>query len=397
MWPPGIQPGVARASKTQLVQAVHQAPSKLVLAVAGGGSGAIPDLVACPGGSHTLLEALVPYAPSAMAALLGGAPDQSVSNETARAMAMACFERARRYQGNGPLLGVAATAGLKTDRARRGSHRIHVAWQTTECTEVSSCVLVKDHRQRTAEERLCTAMVLNAVARGSGLPQQVRVATLDKESIETQHALAPLAWVDLILGRRRVAPAGVQAAEQRQPQAIFPGAFHPLHRGHLAMARIAAQRLRRQVVYEVSVRNVEKPPLDYLAIKQRLEGLAPHPVWLTAAARFVDKADLFPGATFIVGADTVARIGDRRYYGNRTQQMEEAIEAIRQAKCRFLVFGRHMGGRFVTLPEMDIPPELRALCDAVPAEEFRDDVSSTQLRQQQQAARGERNNNNASQ
>ncbi len=325
----------------------------------------------------------MPYAPSAMAAFLGAAPDQSASDDTARAMAMTCFERARAYHPSGPVLGVAATASLKTERPKRGSHRIHVAWQTAECTEVASCVLAKSRRQRVEEERICAAMVLNAVARGSGLTQWLPVATRANEHLETRRATAPPEWIDLILGRRAVVPVRIVAAEDGPPQAVFPGAFYPMHRGHLAMARSASRRLGHPVAFELSVKNVEKPPLDYLAIQQRLEGLAPHPVWLTTAAHFTDKAALFPGATFVVGVDTVARIADRRYYGNRSQEMQEALEAIRRAKCRFLVFGRQIGDRFVTLPETDIPPQLRALCDAVPADEFREDVSSTELRQQQ--------------
>ena len=46
----------------------------------------------------------------------------------------------------------------------------------------------------------------------------------------------------------------------------------------------------------------------------------------------------------------------------------------------FLVFGREMGGRFCCLGEVTIPTELRVLCDEIPASEFREDVSSTELR-----------------
>lgn len=356
-----------------------------MLAIAGGGSRAISDLVGCPGGSRTLLEAIVPYADSAMAALLGASPDQSASDETARAMSMACFERARRYQPQGPVLGVAATASLRTERPKRGAHRIHVAWQTAACTEVATCVLEKGRRERAAEERLCAAMVLNAVARGAGLPQWLPVPTQPNERVETRRATARPEWTDLILGRRDALPVRGDARDEGAPRAVFPGAFHPLHRGHLAMARIAGRRLGCPVVYELSVNNIGKPPLDYLAIQQRLDGLAPHPVWLTTAARFVDKAALFPGATFVVGVDTAARIGDPRYYRNRSQEMQQALSAIERAKCRFLVFGRQLEDRFVTLAELDVPAQLRALCDAVPADEFREDVSSTELRQQQRS------------
>ena len=69
--------------------------------------------------------------------------------------------------------------------------------------------------------------------------------------------------------------------------------------------------------WEISVRNVHKPPLDYLEIGQRVaEFQQDEEVWLTLAATFDEKSRLFPGATFIVGVDTLQRIVEPRYYGN---------------------------------------------------------------------------------
>ena len=70
-------------------------PRGIVLAVTGGGSRAIADLLAVPGGSRTLLEAVVPYSASALAAWLGSRPDEFCSAATARAMAMVAFQRGR--------------------------------------------------------------------------------------------------------------------------------------------------------------------------------------------------------------------------------------------------------------------------------------------------------------
>ncbi len=105
-------------------------------------------------------------------------------------------------------------------------------------------------------------------------------------------------------------------------------------------------------------------------------------VWFTAAPRFEQKADLFPGVAFLVGADTIVRIGDVRYYGSNLAVRDRALAHIGQSQCRFLVFGRLMDGRFCGLAALDVPPALRALCDEIPAEEFRADISSTALRRQ---------------
>ena len=49
----------------------------------------------------------------------------------------------------------------------------------------------------------------------------------------------------------------------------------------------------------------------------------------------------------------------------------------------FLVFGRLVGDQFTTLDEVDIPDSLRDLCTQVDEARFREDVSSTALREQQ--------------
>jgi hypothetical protein len=76
------------------------------------------------------------------------------------------------------------------------------------------------------------------------------------------------------------------------------------------------------------------------------------------------------------------RIAEPKYYGGEKARRDEAIAEIATRGCRFLVFGREMDGRFLTLGELNLPESLRRLCDEVPEAEFRDDVSSTELRAQ---------------
>ena len=78
----------------QLIVALHASGRKAALAITGGGSGAIGELLRVPGGSRLLIEAQVPYDPQALAAFLGFAPAQASSAETAIAMARAARARA---------------------------------------------------------------------------------------------------------------------------------------------------------------------------------------------------------------------------------------------------------------------------------------------------------------
>jgi len=92
------------------------------------------------------------------------------------------------------------------------------------------------------------------------------------------------------------------------------------------------------------------------------------------------KAELVPGCIFIVGSDTLLRIGDQVYYDGDAAKRDAAIERIARCGCRFLVFGRMIGSDFRSLADCDVPASLRALCDEVPEPTFREDISSTGLR-----------------
>ena len=54
-----------------LIQAIHDSPPRAVFAAAGAGSQALADLLGVPGGSRTLLEALIPYAADSFDEFLG--------------------------------------------------------------------------------------------------------------------------------------------------------------------------------------------------------------------------------------------------------------------------------------------------------------------------------------
>jgi hypothetical protein len=88
---------------------------------------------------------------------------------------------------------------------------------------------------------------------------------------------------------------------------------------------------------------------------------------------------------FVVGADTAARLVDPRYYGGDPQAMRAALQGIQKNGCRFLVAGRLQEGHYVSLEQLPIPTEFQGLFEGLLEEEFRCDVSSTELRRQRSA------------
>lgn len=379
---------MAEISTESLVRRIHAAPGQLVLAATGGGSRAIGELLSVPGGSKSVLEAIVPYSSEALVDFLHAQPEHFCSPRTARLMAMVAWQRVKQLQAEAsaelPPVGVGCTASLASDRPKRGSHRVHVAVQTAAFTATGSLELLKDRRSRDAEEQLAARMVLNAVAEGFGVGDRLKLALFNREHVESRRTTMGKAWQDLLLGRVRIFPAFKvpQGTAQASPRAVFPGAFNPLHSGHLKMAKIAAERLGVPVEFEISIENVDKPPLDCMDISERASQFAERqlPLWFTRAQTFAEKADLFPGAVFVVGADTLMRIGHCRYYNNDPRAAEAAIARIAKNGCRFLVFGRLVDTDFRSLADLDLPASLRQLCDEIPSAEFREDISSTNLR-----------------
>jgi nicotinamide mononucleotide (NMN) deamidase PncC len=375
---------MAGAEQQQLIEKIHQSGRQLMLSITGGGSEAISALLEVPGASATVLGAVVPYAPKALASWLGGPVDHYCSERTARAMAMGAFQLARQFSSDetARLRGIGATASLATNRPKRGPHRVHVAWQSPDTTVALSCELEKDRRTRAEEEAIATALVLAAVAEACGVETDGFFEPAIAERVQRREQHAETAWAELLRGQRNsvAIPDNGEQRESGTPQVLFPGAFNPLHAGHEQMAKRAATHLGGPVTFELSILNVDKPPLDFIEISDRLRQLAGRQVLLTRTPTFAEKSALAPGCVFVVGIDTLIRIGDTRYYGGDEAQRDAAIATIAKHGCRFLVFGRTLDNRFMNVADADIPTGLRKLSEAVPESVFRDDVSSSELR-----------------
>src|SRR5207302_4361518 len=172
------------AAWQQLISALHGSGRKAALAITGGGSGAVGELLRVPGGSRLLIEAQIPYDEMALTAFLGFAPAQACCADTAIAMARAARARAARLvppetEGGtdlvgpdlvGPdLVGLGATAALVSDRPRRGEHRFHIAFANAAGIAHCTGVLAKGRRDRAAEEDLVSRAIVLWLARACGV------------------------------------------------------------------------------------------------------------------------------------------------------------------------------------------------------------------------------------
>ncbi|MFM8579163.1 MAG: CinA family protein [Planctomycetaceae bacterium] len=383
-----------------LLESLADRQVALSLVATGGGTSAIASLCGNPGASRVVMEGLIPYATAAMDRLLGGRQEQYCSARASRRLAITAWQRSVEMTTPERAMGAAGTASLVTARPKVGEHRVHVAVQTLHRTFCASVHLTKGSRDRAAEESLAATFLLSVI--GAMLHDDEihsdacrhRVADgldlLDGERVETELVVASAGLRGLLAGRSRAIDAEsarLTAASHAVPKApaagqlLFPGSFDPLHDGHRQMANVAERIVGRPVSFELSVTNVDKPMLDYVELLSRVKAIgSDRALWLTRAATFVEKTEIFRDATFIMGADTFARLADSRYSHGSVAEAAATAERIAGAVRELIVFGRLRDGGWLDPSTADVPESLRRKTRFIPREMFAMDISSTALR-----------------
>ena len=362
---------------------LYAAGHKLVYEFTGAGSLALAWLHAVGGSSRMLLEAADRYSPGSLAESIGGAtPEKAVSAETGARMADAAYARAVRLSdGASPCLGLACTATIATDRAKRGDHACHVAVRDALGRTDYGIVLVKGARDRAGEETVIARLIVHALAVACGVAGPPPALLAGEELARTRHE-APDPVHLLLAGRVgavTVSPGRRPAADEPFAGAVLSGSFNPLHCGHETLLRVAGKFLGVPVAYELPVVNADKPPLAPDEVQRRVDQFRRYPVILTRAPLFVEKATLFPGSTFVVGYDTAVRLVDPRYYGGEAGR-DAALASVASRGCRFLVAARPMPDGVRALADVAVPGAFAGLFVELPKSEFLLDLSSTELR-----------------
>jgi nicotinic acid mononucleotide adenylyltransferase len=375
-------------SLVEPISAIHATPTMVVIGFAGAGAQALAWLHGVGGSSRTLLEATDYYAAASMIEAIGFEPEHFTGPDVARAMATQAYIRACHLADAAAVpAGIACTATIATDRIKRGDHRACVAICTAEEVTIYELTLAKGRRTRREEEQLVSLLILKAVAKVcgiTGLPElelfaaETLVKQVERRSLLDRLLAGDFNWV-------AVSPQGRMTPGRTWPNiALLSGAFNPLHAGHRQMVETASELLQQEVYFELPLINAAKGALELAVAEQRLAQFTDiGTVILTRAPLFGQKAEMFPHSVFVIGVDTAARLVQPGFYNNDPAEMVASFETIRRAGCRFLVAGRLDDDRFMTLSDVDLPAGYRELFTQIPEQQFRLDISSTDIRERQ--------------
>jgi hypothetical protein len=360
-------------------------PPFLYVIATGAGAGIQKRIWDVPGVSNFFVGSMIPYDQQETADILGFVPDKFVSEEMAVDLAMAAYMRA--WRPGKKAIGLGVTCSVASTRAHRGDHRVIAAAFCEHACYLVSAVIPKGEgqAQRLQDGELADeiALYLLTVAIGGEIKREITLrngTVYQFPSIDHRMEMAkerifahPLFRINGTRGKI----TDIYAEES----VFYPGAFNPPHDGHFAGAAAAmsvADNLSRKLIFATTVNPPHKNALTVPEMLQRAKLMRGNDFLLTEDdPLYIDKAQKFPGAHFIMGADAMDRMLDPIWGVDVTQCLNQFV----QLGTRFFVLGRLVGTKFLECEEVLVKnPQLTKFIKLFFPVKFRLDISSTELR-----------------
>ncbi len=356
---------------------------------AGAAYGAPDTISRVPGASKVLHGGQCSHAYPMTDRILGYKPSSYASPETGAALAVVGFFRAEEYAAlekklDRPILSIGCTSALQTDRTRKGEDRVDLALRKNGQLYVAHVVLSK---QQTRDQQIdfSNYLALNMALWGAGIEQIAleedmssaefvsgRPGILQPRLLEISDPGTEFVHLDR---------GGMVSEFDPKGKILYPGSFNPLHFGHIKAARAGERASKKDIVFEISTKRVNKDEVERAEALRRANLLrGTGAVIVGSNARlFVEKLDRYGINTFLVGTDTAIRVVDPSVYPERT--MHSVLGHMRDHGVVFWVMQRQLNeGSFsgqAPLTAEYIPLEYRSMFRDIPGT-F--DISSTELR-----------------
>ena len=158
---------------------------------------------------------------------------------------------------------------------------------------------------------------------------------------------------------------------------ILSGSFNPLHEGHIELLKASSKEFKKNPLYEISIKNVDKSKINFNDLINRINQFKSlGKLVVTNSAKFEEKSNIFKNSIFVIGYDTALRLVDDKYYDD---DFRKSLKIIEKNNCSFLVSGRFINKKYKKPNNINFE-EYDYLFNILSEEKFRIDISSTELR-----------------
>lgn len=295
-------------------------PYNIGAVVTGGGAGFFTKLLAL-GGMSACIESLnVPYGLHANAQFMNNVYLPSYCSDGA-AILLCAAQMIQMLNGRNPVekpLAIAVTASLKTPNQRVGRQNHAYICIATEHTVRMVYREFNPDDDRAYQEQ--------------ALEEEIFTSLMDER---LGYPIFNGSIVDFV--RLYSQPLVTATSPISQGPLVFPGSFNPWHDGHSSALSLAHKAFPRRgnIVIEVTGFNADKGHVSPASLLERLVGIPNLPLMQTdgypwsirkkvgTAPTFVDKLNVYSNPIFVVGTDTMYRIGNPEYYRDYDASMDK--------------------------------------------------------------------------